>query len=611
MSDKFILFNDEKIDASQLMMLTDLAQLIMEDNEVKVKFQKFGYYDPLEKSLNVSFKWKHRSDLDELYALKSDCLLYGLGYRAMDQQAIHELLAEELTFTKFRNQLFMLLEEYRLQKVVLDSRPAAAKYFRTRMRLKRQQNSSQIKVYETKKMPTDLLFLRLERAVLTDNILDFETDFSEEFDALIRQRLSALFELKTTADTVDLTLSLLYLIEPLLTQDMLNDYYYLPVKLLEDIERFKEEKATALSGHDSASGSDETEDVRAKTSQSSAQSAYMQTEISEGQNSRAESDHAREGHASDEPDEIIAGRGQSTSQKDGEGVDIAEELGTENERVSIEWRTPKITERARMDYSLSQQAVMSEVKKLTNIIQKTIAHQNEHARRQLAMGRLDRKLVNWFIDDQKRVFYKEDQQSKELDATFTLLVDASYSMEDKLEETKKGIVLFHETLKKLLIRHEVVAFNEDTFSSDQHAQLNIFDYLISYQQSLSPTVGPGIETIAAQDDNRDGLAIRVAGEMLKRRSEKQKFLIVFSDGEPSAFEYESNGIIDTHEAVMKLRREGIFIINVFLSQTPISEAVENTIKNIYNDYCVFVEGVENLPYIISPLLKKLLLQSLH
>ncbi len=162
-----------------------------------------------------------------------------------------------------------------------------------------------------------------------------------------------------------------------------------------------------------------------------------------------------------------------------------------------------------------------------------------------------------------------------------------------------------------MIRHEVVAFNEDTFSSDQHAQLNIFDYLISYQHSLSPAVGPGIETIAAQDDNRDGLAIRVAGEMLKRRSEKQKFLIVFSDGEPSAFEYESNGIIDTHEAVMKLRREGIFVINVFLSQTPISEAVENTIKNIYNDYCVFVEGVENLPYIISPLLKKLLLQSLH
>lgn len=49
MSEKFILFNDEKIDASQLMMLTDLAQLIMEDNEVKVNFQKFGYYDPLEK----------------------------------------------------------------------------------------------------------------------------------------------------------------------------------------------------------------------------------------------------------------------------------------------------------------------------------------------------------------------------------------------------------------------------------------------------------------------------------------------------------------------------------------------------------------------------------
>ncbi len=33
-----------------------------------------------------------------------------------------------------------------------------------------------------------------------------------------------------------------------------------------------------------------------------------------------------------------------------------------------------------------------------------------------------------------------------------------------------------------------------------------------------------------QDDNRDGVAIRVASERLMRRNQHQRFLIVFSDG---------------------------------------------------------------------------------
>ncbi|KAA1040242.1 VWA domain-containing protein [Macrococcus equipercicus] len=610
MADKFILFNDEKIDPTQLMMLTDLAQLIMEDNEVKVGYQKFGYFDPLEKELNVSFKWRHRGS--ELYALKSDCLLYGLGYSMQDQDAIHDMLETEVRHRKFFMQLFVMLEEQRLTRLIVRVRPAARKFFKTRRTLKRQDNASQLTVYRTKKMPTDLLFLQLEEALLTDNVLDLETSYSGIVDARLRELLSRAFDTLTTADSADIAIGMMYVIDDLLTRDMLNDYYYLPVKLLEDIKRFKEIKAVELDESAGESGHVETEEVLANSQSSDSESgSYMQTEIAEGRNSRIEAAGGRAGSDSDEVTEIMAGRGKSTAQKDGDGVDISEEVGEENSNVIIEWRTPVITPDTQVNYSLLQKEVLPEVRKLTSIIQKTIAHRSENTRTRLAKGLLDKKLTNWFLDEQKRLFYKKDQQSKELDATFTLLVDASYSMEDKIEETKKGIVLFHETLKKLLIRHEVMAFNEDTFSSDQHAQRNIFDYLVNYQESLSPAGGTGIASIKAQDDNRDGLAIRVAGEMIRRRSEQQKFLIVFSDGEPSAFSYESNGIIDTHEAVMNLRRQGVFVINIFLSQSPIDPQTEATIKNIYNDYCVFVEGVEKLPFIISPLLKKLLLQSLR
>ena len=62
-------------------------------------------------------------------------------------------------------------------------------------------------------------------------------------------------------------------------------------------------------------------------------------------------------------------------------------------------------------------------------------------------------------------FIKQDL-SKTFDATFTLLIDASASMFDKMEETIKGVVLFHETLKALNVKHEILAFNEDAFDSD-------------------------------------------------------------------------------------------------------------------------------------------------
>ena len=76
-------------------------------------------------------------------------------------------------------------------------------------------------------------------------------------------------------------------------------------------------------------------------------------------------------------------------------------------------------------------------------------------------------------------------------------------------------------------------------------------------------------TLEPQDDNRDGVAIRIASERLLQRSHEQRFLIVFSDGEPSAFNYSQDGILDTYEAVERARKFGIEVFNVFLSQEPL------------------------------------------
>ena len=49
MSDRFIKFNDEQLDAKQVMMLQDLARLLLKTNKLKQKFK--SSYDPINNTL--------------------------------------------------------------------------------------------------------------------------------------------------------------------------------------------------------------------------------------------------------------------------------------------------------------------------------------------------------------------------------------------------------------------------------------------------------------------------------------------------------------------------------------------------------------------------------
>jgi len=434
--------------------------------------------------------------------------------------------------------------------------------------------------------------------------------FFTELEYNIQLALQSFYDLKNTEDSANLAIRLMLLIEPNLTKDMLNEYYHIPKLAYMNAKAAK--KANLDKAKQDVSEMDESESVQTKQRDTETKSgAYLETEVTEGSNSNNIKENDREGDASDDITEMVMGKGKTKPpQTDAEGNDISDVVGEENINTKIIWKETVQDDKSLTIYNAYKEDVLKEIKTLVNVINKSVDHEVNAKRQGLSKGKLSRNLTQWFLDDRKRVFYKEDQKSYKLDATFMLLIDASYSMEDKLEETKKGIVLFHETLQQLSIRHEIMAFSEDGFEADKNIQPNILEQIITYQNSLQHQYSPNVVSYKTGEDNRDGLAIRIAGNMLKARQEKQKFLIVFSDGEPSAFDYESNGIIDTHDAVVALRKENIYVINIFLSHTKIDENTMATIKNIYNDFCIFVEGVEKLPSVIQPLLKTLLLQSM-
>ena len=95
-------------------------------------------------------------------------------------------------------------------------------------------------------------------------------------------------------------------------------------------------------------------------------------------------------------------------------------------------------------------------------------------------------------------------------------------------------------------------------------QPNVFGLMHTFKDRNKDN-GMSILSFETNEDNRDGFAIRWMAERLAARQEKHKFLLVFSDGEPSAFGYDRNGILDTAEAVMETEKKGISVIHLFLS----------------------------------------------
>src|SRR5699024_2131063 len=141
-------------------------------------------------------------------------------------------------------------------------------------------------------------------------------------------------------------------------------------------------------------------------------------------------------------------------------------------------------------------------------------------------------------------------------------------------------------------------------------QPNYFHIIHSFTDSLYEQNGAKIMQLEPEEDNRDGFSIRILTEQMVLRQEKHKLLLVFSDGEPSAENYEQNGVIDTQRAVANARRQGIDVIGMFLADGTIDERDDETMKTIYGHERLMIPHVADLPELFIPVLKKLILQTI-
>ncbi|MBS4217412.1 hypothetical protein KHA96_03680 [Bacillus sp. FJAT-49711] len=634
---RFINFNDEKIDSLLLMELADLTKTLLKDQEYNTEYQVHSYISKAEKKVYVSHFWNHRPEMIMRAGLKSDVFLRALGnmYFTNDRIVIqYGNWSETTNIPRFAKQLFSLTEDLRIEELCKKNRPGMTAEFRIRRDIYFHYFESQLKVNKERSLFLDAIFNMIYLMMNSDTPFFHLPSVSENIDPfmpILRSKVERLYDASSTIEIAKICQSIVKMVEKKINRDMINDYFHLYINPLEtqDIHYNDLLRKDPLINDDKidekSSGNEEVFDEEFKTWHRETKTpgdSFLQFDLNQGTKTDMLTNDAREGEAGDQALAIVQGSAKKTTNKDFSDLEILDNndtiqggrntpYGIENNHAEAIFLTKvSLSPEHISEYVQLKNNAQIYQKRLKKSIDLTLEHKKTMPRSDLQFGKLNRKLIRFFTEEQPRLFYKKNEESKEIDAVFSLLVDCSASMEDKMKETKKGIILFHEALKSVRVPHEVTGFWEDANEASSNRQPNYFKRVIDFTTSLIAKTGPEIMELEAEEDNRDGFAIRIMCERLLKRIEKQKFLIVFSDGEPAAFNYNQNGIVDTHAAVVEARKRGIEVFNIFLSQNGVGDEQRKVFQNIYGPYSLVAPTVAELPDLLLPLLKKLLLKSI-
>lgn len=637
---KYIRFNDSVIDTALFLQLQDLSTVLSGIPELEFEYNYGSLLDSVHSKVTASHFWENGDQEVKETGLKTDVLLRTIGtlhHSGIPALQEYKEIIEECGLPKFAAQLFTLFEDLRLEELIKKERPGTKNWFSVREAYLKQYFESQLAANVTRSFAIDELFCLIYLQLQSDRPDPiFPRANEQQLEALekIKPLLYAVYEANKTFDITRICEQIVYRLNDGY-QDSMNEYFIFPVA---NVEQYTANTLFDELTRNDDLANDDTEEIDEENSEfidekfstwhrenknGETPSTFLQFELDQGTKTSMMGGGAREAEDADQALASIQGSSGESKEKEYKQQETLEKKETNNgkhgdypfgEDNKDAIMIVKEARSATLDEEKRYREFVAEIepfkRKLSSTIEKTLENKKNAPRRDLVYGRLSKKLLPLVLDENPRIFYKKNQASNEIDAVFTLLIDCSASMHNKMDETKHGIVLFHEVLKKLKIPHSIVGFWEDANDVKEGYQPNYFHVIHAHSDSLYQNAGAKIMQLEPEEDNRDGYSIRIATKELERRREKNRFLLVFSDGEPAAAHYDQNGIVDTHLAVSEARKKGIEVIGMFLADGTVEESEERTMKNIYGKERLMIPSVAELPEHFTPLLKKLLLKTI-
>lgn len=222
------------------------------------------------------------------------------------------------------------------------------------------------------------------------------------------------------------------------------------------------------------------------------------------------------------------------------------------------------------------------------------------------------KLWNLGRTENKKLFWKEFIRDNR-DFAVEILIDASGSQQERQSLVALQGYILSEALSIAGIPHQVMGFC--TFGA-----YTILHKYRDYQEEREKN--QRIFQFYGSANNRDGLAIRAAGDSLDGRKEENKILIVLSDGRPNDIIAGSQnpvygkkkaeeppekkpyclefGVKDTAGEVRRLRNRRISVLGVFAGEEEDLQAE----KKIFGKDFAYIRDLSNFANVVGRYLKK-------
>ncbi|RAZ79015.1 vWA domain-containing protein [Planococcus halotolerans] len=605
---RFIQFNNETIDTKMLYRMEMLAGALADAPYLKVTTRKLIEFRPTESSVSVSVFWRHRTKYTEQQGYLSDVYLLSAGFwRNFGLSAWKDLIAEQSPVSSLRRQLLLCAEEFRLSEKIIKERPGTAAAFAVREQVYREYHQDQFNQNLKKGFLADAF---LNAAYLS--LRDIETEMDNEWGAVLLI-WKGLFDARSTADSAAIVEQMTGRLEYLLKNDMVHTYYTFgdaadkapPFHYHEGIEAEKTEEQEEIETIEEWFNTWHRENEMTDTPAMEFELERGDSQLATGGREEAGADEVKQTGRGDSSGDHLEDNDEEDREMESGPKKAGGKFGRANEQVVYhEQRLLAHVDHSRQiaDWRRKQAPY---VRALLKELKKRITQRHQDYRANLNAGRLSKNLLPLALEERPKPFYRKSAPSKELDAVFCLLIDGSASMVDKLDETKQAVLLFHDVLRGLGIPHEIVLFYEDAYEASDTEQPNYFEWMHKFEDGMRDHAQE-IVSFEAHEDNRDGFAIRWMTDRVKRRREKHRFLLVFSDGEPSAYNYAENGVVDTANSVAEAKKEGVELLHLFLSSEPITEEQAAFYRMMYGNKSVSADSLEHFVDQTLRLLKRTL-----
>jgi cobalamin biosynthesis protein CobT len=205
-------------------------------------------------------------------------------------------------------------------------------------------------------------------------------------------------------------------------------------------------------------------------------------------------------------------------------------------------------------------------------------------------GRVDRHAIHRYKTSPD-IFYNNTYKQLESDLAFGILLDISGSMHGNgITNGKITMILLHEALKSLGINHSIVGH-----TSDGWHDVDLYKFQSFREESGYNTFkNYALASIGAKYGNCDSGALYYMHQCIKRVRNRDKIVLIFSDGEPT--ECEEFELINQVKA---MEADGIKVIGIGIN-----------FPNIAKYYKEYANGtsLKNMLDIVSNILQEYILK---